>query len=337
MKRTGGIDMTMRKIFAGLLVFVMILALCTGCAGEKWDGDDTLPTVRLGGLKGPTSMGMVKLLDDAEQGKTQNTYAYQMAAAADELTPKLMTGELDIVAVPANLGSILYNNTEGKVQVLAVNTLGVLYIVEKGGETVKSVADLRGKTIYATGKGTTPEFALSYLLSQSGLEIGKDVTVEWKSEPTEVVLQMATLDSAVAMLPQPFVTVAQGQLEGLRIAIDMTAAWDGLENGSRMITAVLLARKAFCDENPDLVQTFLTEYKKSSDYANENPTEAGTLVEKYGIVKAAVAAKAIPYCNMVCITGAEMKEALSGYLQVLFAQNPKSIGGKLPAEEFYLA
>ena len=196
-------------------------------------------TVRLGGLKGPTSLGLVKLLSDGEQGLTQNNYEFVMAASADELTPKLLQGELDVLAVPVNLGAILYNNTEGAVQMAAVNTLGVVYILEKGGEEINSLEDLKGQTIMATGKGTTPEFALSYLLSQHGLELGTDVTVEWKSEPTETIAAMTQMDHAIVMLPQPFVTVAQGQVEGLRMALDLTAEWEKLDNGSRFITAGL--------------------------------------------------------------------------------------------------
>ena len=218
----------------------------------------------------------------------------------------------------------------------AVNTLGVIYIVEKGGETVQGLEDLKGRTIYATGKGSTPEYALTYLLAQHGLDISTDVTVEWKSEPTEVVAQMATEETSVAMLPQPFVTVAAGQLEGLRIAIDLTAEWDSLKNGSQFVTAGLIVRKAFAEENPEALKTFLEEYAASTAYANEQPAEAAQLIEKYGIVKAAVAEKAIPYCNIVCITGAEMQQMVSGYFGVLFEQNPKAVGGELPGEDFFL-
>jgi len=300
--------------------------------------DDTTAdkaVVRLGGLKGPTSMGMVKLLDDDEQGLTEIDYEFTMAAAADELTPKLLKGELDVLAVPANLGSNLYNNSEGAVQFLAINTLGVVYIVEKGGETVTDWESLAGKTIYATGKGTTPENALRYLLAQHGLDIDADVTVEWKSEPTEVVAQLAQLDNAVAMLPQPFVTVAQTQIEGLRIALDLTKSWDELNNGSQFITAGLIVRTEFAKENPDVIAKFLEEYAASTTFINENPADGAVLVEKYGIVKAAVAEKAIPYCNIVCITGEEMRPMVQGYLEVLFQQNPKSIGGSVPDDAFF--
>lgn len=292
-------------------------------------------TLRLGGLKGATSIGMVKLLDDAENGRTKVNYEYTMAAAADELSPLMIQGKMDVLAVPANLGSILYNKTEGKVQFAAVNTLGVVYIVEKGGETIQSVADLKGKTIYATGKGTTPEYALRYLLSMHGLNMDTDVTMEWKSEPTETVMAMKAQENAVAMIPQPFVTVAQGQVEGLRVALDLTKEWEALDNGSMFITAGLIVRKEFAEQNPEVFKTFLEEYKASTEYVNQNPAEAAVLVEKYGIVKAPVAEKAIPYCNITYIDGAQMKTGLTGYLTVLYDMNPTSVGGKLPGDDFY--
>ncbi len=330
----------MKKIVSLLLALVLALSLAA-CGQKEADttpADDTPAekvTVRLGGLKGPTSMGMVKLLADAGNGDTANEYAFTMAASDNELTPQLVQGELDILAVPANVASILYNQTEGGVQLLAVGTLGVLYVVEKGGETVTDIASLNGKTIYATGKGATPEYALTYLLSQHGLTLGEDVQVEWKSEPTEIVALMAEQDDAVAMLPQPFVTVAQGQVEGLRVALDLTAEWDALDNGSRLITSVLVARKAFADEHPEAVAAFLTEYAASTDFANTNPADAAALVEEYGIVKAAVAEKALPYCNLVCITGVDMKIAADGYLKTLYDLKPEAVGGAMPDDGFY--
>ena len=289
--------------------------------------------MRLGGLKGPTTMGMVKLLSDSDAGLTANKYEYTIAAAADELTPKLLKGELDMLALPVNAGAILYNKSNGGVTMLAVNTLGVLYILEKGGETVQSVADLKGKTIYATGKGTTPEYALAYLLSKNGLDIATDVTMEWKSEPTEVVAQLAKEESAVAMMPQPFVTVARGKVEGLRVALDMTKEW--ATAGDTLITAGLIVRTAFLQEHPEEVKTFLEEYAASTAYANEHAAEAAALVEQFIGVNAAVAEKAIPACNIVCITGEEMKKAAAGYLAVLFGLNDKAVGGALPGDDFY--
>lgn len=323
----------MKKIALLMLaVFVFTFAFA-GC-GKK-EKENTEKKIRLGGLKGPTSIGMVKLLDDAENKLTENEYEFTMAGSADELTPKLLKGELDVLAVPANLASVLYNNSNGAVQVMAVNTLGVIYIAEKDGNEINSIADLKGQKILASGKGSTPEYALDYLLEENGIDSEKDVEIEWKSEPSEIVAQMASMDHAVAMLPQPFATVASNQFDDLKIAVDLTEEWDSLDNGSRCITAVLAVRKEFAEKNKDTVKKFLEEYEKSTDYVNENLTEAAKLVEKYDIVKAAVAEKAIPYCNIVCIKGGEMKSALSGYLEILYNLNSKAIGGKLPDDKFY--
>ena len=318
----------MKKYMSILLVLLMLVALFPGCAAAEE------PTViRIGSLKGPTTMGMVKLLSDNEAGLTAVKYESTVVANATELMPLFLRGELDVLALPVNAGAVLYNKSQAGATLLAVNTLGVLYIVEKGGETVQSVADLKGKTIYATGKGNTPEYSLAYLLQENGLDIAADVTMEWKSEASEVVAQMATLDSAVALLPQPFVTVAQTKVEGLRVALDMTAEWANV--GSTLITGGLIIRTAFLNEHPEAVKTFLEEYAASTQYVNENVEEAAALVEQYIGVAAGVAKKAIPACNIVCMTGEEMKAAAEKYLTVLFELNPDAVGGAMPEESFY--
>ena len=300
-------------------------------------GEET--PVRVMALKGPTAMGMVQLMDSSEAGAVSgNAYTFTIAASADEVTPKLVQGEADIAAVPANLASVLYNNTEGQVQVLAINTLGVLYIVENG-ESIQSVSDLAGKTIYASGKGSTPEYALNYILSGNGIDPEADVTIEWKSEHSECVAALAADEDGIAMLPQPFVTTAQTQNENLRVALDLTEEWDALqadaESPSALLTGVVVVRTAFAAEHPEAVNAFLDSYQESVEYVNANIPEAASLIEKYDIVPAAVAEKALPYCNITFIEGSEMQEKLSGYLNVLFGQNPVSVGGALPAEDFY--
>ena len=294
--------------------------------------------IRLAGLKGPTSIGMVKLLDDAEAGKSLNSYEFLMAASADEITPKFLQGELDIIAAPINLGSVLYNKSEGKVQMAAVNTLGVTYIVESGdSKELKTWADLKGETIMATGKGSVPEYSLTYLLKENGLDPEKDVTIDWKSEPTEVVASMKENGKGIAMLPQPFVTVAKTQISDLKTVFNMTEEWDKLGTDSRLITAGLFVRKDFAENHAKELADFLSEYQASTEYANANPADASKLVEKYGIVKAPIAEKAIPECNIVTITGEDMKKAASGFLNVLSELNPKAVGGKVPADDFYYA
>ena len=321
----------LKKILSVILAAALLLSFALASAEET-----EKVTVRLGGLKGPTSMGMVKMLEDNENGLTANRYEFTMAGSPNDLTPGLLKGDLDVLAVPVNLGAVLFQKSEGAVQLAAVNTLGVLYIVEKGGETVQTLEDLKGKTLYATGKGSTPEYALAYLLAQHGLDINADLTVEWMSEHTEVVAKMATEESAVALLPQPFVTVAAGQVEGLRVALDLTKEWDSLDNGSQLITGGLVVRKAFAEEHPEALAAFLEEYAASTAYTNEHPAEAAQLIEKFDIIKAAVAEKAIPFCNIVCVTGDEMKGIVTGYYQTLFDQNPASVGGAMPGDEFYL-
>jgi len=319
----------MKKLLSVCLIAAMVL-LIGGCAKKE-----TATDIRLGGLKGPTTMGMVKLLSDAEANNTKNGYDFTLAGTGDELTPKVLQGELDIVSVPMNLGAVLYQRTEGGVQLIAVNTLGVLYMVEKGGNSVTDLQSLRGKTIYATGKGTIPEWTLRYLFTQNGMDLDKDVTVVWKTEPTEIVAQMATETESIAMLPQPYVTVAQSKVAGLRVALDLTEEWQKVGNGSQLMTSGLFVRKAFAEEHPEAVRQFLKEYEASAQYANDHVAETAALIEKYDIAKAAVAEKALPECNIVCITGEAMKQAAEGYIGVLYAQNAKAVGGALPAEDFY--
>ena len=335
----------MKKLLSLVLLLSLLLlsfAACTEKTPEPAPGDKTEPgteeatTIRIAGLKGPTSMGLVKLMEDNANKTAKNSYTFSIAGSADEVTPKLKTGELDMAAIPANLASVLYNNTNGEIRVLAVNTLGVVYLVEKG-DSVQDYADLRGKTIFATGKGSTPEYALRYLLSQNGIDPDRDVTIEWKSEPTEVVAAMKKGTVTVAMLPQPYVTVALGAVEGLRIAIDLCEGWEKLDNGSQFITGVLVARRAFLEKYPNAVKNFLEEYRASTAFINENVEKGAELVEKYGIVSAAVARQAIPYCHITFLAGAEMKAALSGYLTVLYGQNPKAVGNALPGDDFYYA
>lgn len=284
-------------------------------------------------------MGLVKFMSDADAGSlTDNDYEFQIVASPDEVTPLIAKGEVDIAAVPANLASVLYNKTEKGVRVIAINTLGVLYICELG-DSIKSVADLKGKTIYASGKGSTPEYGLQYVLEKNGLTVGEDVQIEWKSEHAECVYALATAScEAVAMLPQPFVTTAQTQNDMIRVALDLTEEWDKVQTGdekSSMITGVAIVRSEFADENPAAVDAFLGHYAESVDYVNDDVEAAAQLVGDYDIVPAKVARKAIPECNIVCVSGADMKERLSGYLAVLADQNPQAVGGAVPGDDFY--
>ena len=291
------------------------------------------PAARVGALKGPTAMGMVRMMEDHA-----DDYAFTLAAAPDEIVPLLVKGELDIAAVPANLGAVLYNNTDGAVRAVAVNTLGVLYIVERG-DTVHAVEDLRGRTLVTAGKGSTPEYALNYILRGNGLDPEADLTVEFKSEHAECLAAMLQDASVVAMLPQPFATVARTKAEDMRVALDLNAEWDALQAGaeapSGLITGIAVARAAFIDEHPEAVAQFLADYADSVAFVQENVEEAAQLIGKFDIFEAPVAEKALPYCNIVFIAGEEMKAKLGGYLAALADQDPAAVGGALPGEDFY--
>lgn len=293
--------------------------------------------VPVAGLKGPTTMGMVKLMSDAGAGLTDNDYQVTMYGTPDEIVPKLISGEVPIAAIPANLASVIYNNTSGKIKVAAINTLGVLYVVETG-EAIQTVEDLRGKTIYSTGKGTTPEFALNYILTQSGIDPAKDVTIEFKSEATEIAALLKESSDAIAVLPQPYVTAVQMQNDKVRVALNLSEEWDKVSETSGMVTGVLVVNAAWLAENEQLFTGFLAAYEESILWVNANTAEAAQLVAQYGIVeKAPIAEKALPASNLVFIAGPEMKAKLSGYLQVLYDQKPESVGGQMPSDEFYYA
>lgn len=293
-------------------------------------------TVRVGSLKGPTSMGLVHLMDQSEKGAAGNSYEFTMVAAADELLAKVASKELDVALVPANVASVLYSKTEGGISVIDINTLGVLDIVASD-DSIKSITDLKGKTVYMTGKGTTPDYVFHYLLSANGMAEG-DLTLEFKSEAAEVAAVLKEQPDAIGLLPQPFVTAACMQNEALQIVLDLTKEWQAVqgEHGSQLVTGVTIVRNDFLSENPNAVSLFLEEHKASAEFANTNADEASELIAALGIIeKAPIAKKALPYCNITCLTGEEMKTALSGYLQVLFDQDPKSVGGKLPEDSFY--
>lgn len=326
----------MKKKLKRLVFVAFSMMMLVGLFGGCGSAQNVKATVRVGGMKGPTTMGLLFLQNSAEQGEALENYEFTMVTSADELLPLMIKGELDIALVPANVASILYQKTNGSISVIDINTLGVLYMVSSD-VTIAKVPDLKGKTIYLTGKGTTPDYVLHYILKENGLS-DEDVMLEYKSEATEVAALLTENPEAIGLLPQPFATVACAQNEELTIVMDMDEQWKKLqgENGSRMVTGVTVVRNDFLEENEELVKYFLQEHKKSVDLINENVEKGAKLAVNAGIIaKEPVAKKAIPMCNITYIDGEEMKQALSGYLAVLFDQNADSIGGKLPGENFY--
>lgn len=321
-----------KKILLLLLAAALLLLPACGATAKGMSAEGP---VRIAGLKGPTTMGLVNLLDMEQQGSAALDYDLQLYGTADEIVPGLIKGELDMAAIPANLAAALYQKTKGGIQVMAVNTLGVLYVVEKG-DTVHSMADLAGRTILSTGKGTTPEYLLRYLLEKNGLDPDKDVNIQYCSEATEVTAQMAAAQKdAIAVLPQPYVTAAGMKDPSLRVALDLTAEWDKVSD-SQLVTGVTVVRTQYAQEHPDVVEVFLQEYAQSVRTANADLDRTAALCEQQGVVaKAAIAKKALPACNIVCRTGDEMQKDVSAYLSVLCAADPAAVGGKLPDEGFY--
>lgn len=344
-----------KKLFAWLLAMTMSVGLLSGCgnvsqnAVEENKAEETAQAlqeedaqeqessdvvIRFAALKGPTSMGLAKLCKDAKEGNTKVTYDFSMKTGADEILPLLLKGELDIALIPANAAANLYQKSQGAIAAIDINTLGVLYMVS-GDDQIASVEDLKGRTIYLTGKGTTPDLALQHLLKSTGIELS-EVTIEYKSEATEVAAVMAKNPDAIGLLPMPYVIAACAQNENLKIVLDVNKEWEKINNGKGLVTGVTVARKAFLEENPAAVASFLEDHRNSVEYVNGNVEEAAELIVELGVVeKAPVAQKAIPKCNIVSIEGEEMKTLLSEYLQILYTQDKEFIGGALPGEDFY--
>jgi len=322
---------SLTKTMMFLIAMLLLLSACnpvTPTPVEKIN-------IRVGALKGPTALGMVQLIENAAAKTTKNDYTFTLVGAPDEISGKLISGELDMAAIPANLAAVLHNKTEGKIQMAAVNTLGVLYLLDTG-ETIQSMQDLAGKTLYATGQGSTPEFAINYLLRANGLEPGTDVEVIYKSEHAEVAALMEAGTVEYALLPQPFVTSVVNKGTA-RVALDFTEEWQKVgEEGSQLVMGGFAVRKEFYEQNPQAVQDFLTEYETSVAFTNENVAEAAALSGKYEIIAEAVAKTAIPECNIVFFEGEEMQTMTDAFLKVLFEADPKSVGGTLPSAEFYI-
>ena len=346
--------MKMKKLLSAALAAAMVLSLAacgkkdqpaqsgsqsgsqsasqSGTASQEVDFSGV--KIRVAAMNGPTGMGMARLADQVRNDMLPYECDVTFSGSPDDVRAGLLSGELDIAAVPVNMAAALYNKTGGEILTLAANTLGVLYIVEKG-DTVQSMADLAGKKILAAGQGSTPEYVINYLLEKNGLT--DSVQVDYVSEHAEAVTQMAAGGADLILVPEPFVTTALSKVEGARVALDLTQEWAKVSDAD-MVMGCLVVSKTFAQEHPDALDAFMDDYTASADYCTGHTAEAAALIEKFGIMgSAALAEKAIPNCNIVCVTGQEMVDMVTGMLTVLFDANPKSVGGSLPGEEmFYL-
>lgn len=321
----------MKKIIALILAMTLFATLLCSCNNT---GENTVQ-VRVLTLKGPTGMGMAKMMDDAKNDNNSK-YTFTVAAQPTEAVASVVGEKVDIAAVPTNLASTLYKKTEKGIKMIAINTLGSLYILEQGNE-INSISDLKGKTVYATGQGANPEYVLKYLLEKNGLKVGEDVKIEFKAEHSELAALMASGECVLGMLPEPNVSSAMAQNANLRIALNLNDEWNKVaDEGSALTMGCVIVSEKFLSENPKIVKQFLKDLETSINYVKDNPKDAGTLCETYGIVpKAALATKALPNCNLTFISGKNMKKTIDGYLNLLYNANPVSVGGELPGDEFY--
>lgn len=341
-----------RKLLALTMALLMLGGALAGCGQKSAEtttpapetsapvettaqpNQETGDTVRFAVLNGPTGVGAAKLMADSDAGTTANSYNVEVFTANDQVAAGLTNGEIDIAAVASNVAANLYNKTDGGIQMLAVSGLGVLYILENG-DTVHSMADLAGRTLYATGQGANPEYVLNYLLTENGVDPA-DVDIQWKTGD-EITTLMVSGEADLCMLPVPAATAVQLKNADVREALDLSAEWDNLQNGSHLTMTTIVARTDFIQEHPQAVDNFLADYQASVDYVNGDPAAAAELVASYGITaNAQIAEAAIPKCALVCITGAsDMRSAIQGYYEVLYQANPDSIGGGIPDDAFY--
>ena len=332
-----------RAIVSLLLALTLALSL-TACGGQansepeqpETQEELTAAEINLYVLSGPTGIGAMNLWAASDAGETKNTYHITMPGANDEVVAALSKGDADIAAVATNLAATLYNKTDGGVTVLAVNTLGVLYLLSNGQEAA-TVSELKGKTIYAPGQGANPEYILRYVLSGNGLDPDKDVTLRFVGEGSELLTVWQSDPEAVILAPQPVATSILMQNENAKTLFDMTEEWDKIAGGdSTLMMGCVIVRNEFLQANPGAVELFLQEYAASIEKAQSDVEGTAALCQQYGLIpKAALAQKAIPSCGLTFVTGAEMKTGLSGYLQVMLDANPKSVGGALPGDGFY--
>ncbi len=332
----------MKKILSVFLAVIMIISL-TACSTSNTKQKDTTAApvaekidVNAYVISGPTGIGAVQMMSKAEKNEGSENYNFTVAATPEEVVSKISTGEADIAAVATNMASSLYNKTNGGIKIIAVNTMGVLYVLNNSGAEIKSIKDLKGRKIYTTGQGANPEYIIKYLLTENGIDPEKDVDIEFKAEGSELVPVWATEPDAVIIAPQPVAATINSKYPKSVQSLDLTNEWKKVNAESALMMGCVVVRTEFLNEHPEAVKAFLKDYEQSINAVSEDIEGTAELCAKYGIVASAPVAKAaIPYCNICFVTGNEMKTKLTGYLNVLYKANPKSIGGKMPGDDFW--
>lgn len=323
------------KTTKALSALLLALALClclsvTACAAPA-DGVDAKLPVRVMTLNGTTGFGMAGLIAAAEAGEAALNYSFSVETDASNVTAALVSGSCDIAALPTNAAAALYNKTDGQVQVLALNTRGVLYLVTDGSETVETLNDLEGKTVYVPAQN--PSFITEALCKAAGVNVTLDTSY---AQPAELNAAAAAGEVSLAVLPEPLLTVARSQNPALTVALDLTAAWDAVMTPGSLVQGCVAVRMDFAAAHPHETAKFLEEYGASAALLESDPAAAAQAIEAAGIfAKAAVAEKAIPRCNLCFVTGDKMQAELGPFLEALYEVAPQSIGGSVPAQDFY--
>ena len=323
-----------KRLFLVITVLVMVFSLVS-CA-DKAPAYDAEKEISVMVLNGTTGFGAAKLIDDSKNGTAALNYNFSVESDASAVNAALISGSVDIAALPTNAAAVVYNKTQGQIKVAAVNTLGVLYVVENG-DTVKSFADLKGKTLYVPGQGSNPEYITAYLCEQNGLKVGEDITLDFTyNAPADLRTAVASGKVELAVLPEPMVTIAKSANDKLNTVLDLTAEWNKVAQKDSLMQGCIVVSKKFAEENPNELNKFLEEYSASVTFVNENPKEASEMIAAHGIFeKAAVAENAIPNCNLCYIAGDSMEESLNTFFNIMFDADPKSVGGALPADDIY--
>ncbi len=333
----------MKKFTAILLSALLLVSLLTACGqGVAPDSSSEAlaekANVNVVAIAGPTGVGLVQLMENNKNNEAANNYNFTVVTDPQQAVASVSNKSADIAAVPTNLASTLYKKTGGNVQVLAVNTLGVLYMLENG-DSIKSVADLRGKTIYTSGQGANPEYILRYVLQKNGIDPDKDVTIEFVADNDTLATLVTNGTAKVAMVPEPKVSACLKANTQVKNVLNMTEEWSKVSDGnSTLMMGCVIARKDFVQNNADAIKKFLAEYEASINAVKADVPTAAQLCVTHGIIpKAPIAQSAIPNCNLTFVKGGEMKAQLTGYLKVLFDYKPAAIGGAMPADDFYYA
>ncbi|MBN2851976.1 MAG: ABC transporter substrate-binding protein [Clostridia bacterium] len=343
----------MKKNLPFILIAILLLSVAfTGCNKNNQSGETNNPTMSsipsntptkevttavIAGLKGPTSMGMIRMFAEVNSLSEFVKVEFNVYSAPDVITAGLLNGEIDIAAIPTNLAATLYNKTEGDIVLLGVNTLGVLNILTSDKVSITSMADLKGKKIIASGKGSTPEYILNYLLEMNGLDPSKDVEIEYKTEHSEVASMILSGEADIVLLPQPFVTTVIMQNPTIKNAVDMTEEWNkAAGDDSTLMMGCLVTTREFAEKYESELVSLMILNLESAEWVNQYPSDAAPFIVQYDVLPSVeVAEKAIPDSNITFIFAQKAKDQLNGFFKILYDYNPQSIGGELPKDDFY--